>query len=141
MSESTQDVSTLDGRLAGIDRRLREIQAELLPERVPHDVPAPEPALESGDAARLDQITQLTAVYGDLLVSLRELLERHQPPQAVPGAGERVTVSTGPFRTIGAVRAFEQRLATLPGVGDVHLRGYEGDDRAVFDVRLGGDSS
>ncbi len=159
---------------------MREIQAELVPERAAGDVPEPGPARESGppadrgpsaepeppaepasrgrsgplasalaraprgsgDAERqLDQINELTAVYADLLVSLRELLETHPPAEVPTPAGELVTLSTGPFGTIGAVRAFERRLAALPGVDDVHLRGYEGDDRAVFDVRLEGDSS
>jgi hypothetical protein len=218
MSESTQDVSPLDVRLAGIDHRLREIQAELVPERTPRDTPeAPPrseplprgragplasllargsraaPARDEGPAsaeaavtaeappaapapsaaeAQLERLGELTALYGELLASLRDVVRGQAAPQtatrATPPAepepptppppaepmqpapspplagpepsapaGELVTLSAGPFSTIGAVRAFERELTAVPGVRDVLLRGYEGDDHAVFDVRVG----
>jgi hypothetical protein len=34
------------------------------------------------------------------------------------------------------VRSFEVAVAALPGVLEVTLRGYEGADRAIFDVRM-----
>ena len=40
----------------------------------------------------------------------------------------------GTSRRLG--RAFGQALATLPHVREVTLTGYEGDDRALFDVHL-----
>ena len=217
MSESTQDVSPLDVRLAGIDRRLREIQAELVPERTPRDTPeapprseplprgrtgplasllsrgsrppagdevpapaqAPAPAkappgapAPSAAEQQLERLGELTALYGELLGSLRDVVRGQaapdapgppappadpeppappppaEPVQAAPPspraepeppapAGELVTLSAGPFSTIGAVRAFERQLTAVPGVRDVLLRGYEGDDHAVFDVRVG----
>ena len=46
-------------------------------------------------------------------------------------------VTAGPFANIDAVRAFEAELASMPGVRSVTVRGYEGDDRAIFDVEIG----
>lgn len=201
MSESTQHVSPLDVRLAGIDHRLREIQAELVPERTPRDtpeapprseplprgrtgplasllsrgplvapvddeVPAPAEARGPGPASsaaeeQLARLRELTVLYGELLGSLRDVLRGQKPsgapapaapaapapgarapaapaqPEPAAAAGELVTLSAGPFGTIGAVRAFERQLAAVPGVRDILLRGYEGDDHAVFDVRVG----
>ena len=47
------------------------------------------------------------------------------------------TVSAGPFTTTGALREFEQRLSGISGVREVTVRSYEGEDRAIVDVRLG----
>ncbi len=52
------------------------------------------------------------------------------------GGPADVTISAGPFTTVSAVREFERELAALPGVADVALRGYEGTDRAIIDVRI-----
>ena len=51
-------------------------------------------------------------------------------------AGQVTEVDAGPFPGLAAVRAFEAALAALPGVAEVELRGFEAEDRAVFEVRL-----
>ena len=45
-------------------------------------------------------------------------------------------MSAGPFASTGAVLAFEEMLSGTPGVREVTVRGYEGEDRAIVDVRL-----
>ncbi len=229
MFQLSQDVSPFDARLAEIDRRLREIQADLVPRRTPRETPAapkptarapqepeaaqqrpvestqaaqppppatpgqpaateppaptteptpqpvareqptpPKPSGRSGplaallaraqrsdapSAVQLDRISQLTVVYAELLGSLRDLLEAHLHSELIGGsmtpadpgrtaAGEEsIALSAGPFDTLESVRVFERRLASLPGVRDVTLRGYQGEDRAVFDVRLDDESA
>ena len=47
-----------------------------------------------------------------------------------------MSVSAGPFASTEALRRFEESLAALPGVRQVVLREYVGDDRAVVDVHL-----
>jgi hypothetical protein len=48
-----------------------------------------------------------------------------------------IPVAAGPFPSTEDVRAFEAALASVPGVRGVTVRGYEGDDRAIFDVEIG----
>jgi hypothetical protein len=45
-------------------------------------------------------------------------------------------MSAGPFPSIEALHDFEAALARVRGVRDVVVRGYEGTDRAIIDVRL-----
>ncbi len=66
-----------------------------------------------------------------LLAEFQETVAELQEPVST-----RVSVSAGPFTTIAAVHAFERDLARLPGVREVSLRGYEGDDHVVIDVQL-----
>ena len=47
-----------------------------------------------------------------------------------------MTVSAGPFPSVDSLREFEQSVSRLPGVRDVSVRGYEGADRAIIEVRL-----
>jgi len=47
-----------------------------------------------------------------------------------------VTIAAGPFPSLEALHEFEQAVSRLPGVRDVAVRGYEGADRAVIEVRL-----
>ena len=47
-----------------------------------------------------------------------------------------MTLSAGPFANIEALHEFEEALSRMPGVRDVAVRGYEGTDRAIIDVRL-----
>ena len=120
----------LHTQISEIDRRLREIQDELAsngdtaPSALQTDMP---PAVEL-----------LTALQTSLLSSMATLLAEFQQTlaqmQELPST--RLTVSAGPFTTIAAVHAFERNLARLPGVREVSLRGYEGDDRVVIDVQL-----
>jgi hypothetical protein len=84
------------------------------------------------------QVEELTEMHAGLLSSIFDAIE------ALRGALARmprlhpaeISVSAGPFASVEAVRAFEGLLASLPGVREVTLRGYEGEDRAVLDVEL-----
>jgi hypothetical protein len=140
----SSEVSALDAGLAEIDRRLHSIQAELVPGRQPRalsSVPTSEPPL----AQRINPIRQLAAVtelQERLLHSIRELLSAYEAvcarlDQADPEPTVReFTVSAGPFTSTAALRAFEHTLSGISGVREVHVRSYEGEDRAIVDVRL-----
>ena len=99
--------------------------------------PAPPPV---PDPALAQQIRTLTELSERLLASMRALLdgyERVLAPKALPGAEPAsATLSAGPFASIEALREFEEALSRVPGVRDVAVRGYEGTDRAILDVRL-----
>jgi hypothetical protein len=191
MSEPTPRAEDLEAGLAEIDRRLRQIQDELVgaepassseegrssPKRQGRSGPLAavlQRASRSGSStekdalereedvrrvedarAQLDdlerQLQALADLRDKLLRSIRELLDGYQAAaQAQPGAARRpdaateqdpsaeVTLSVGPFESLEAVRAFERAVATLPGVRETSLRGYEGEDRAIVDVRLAG---
>jgi hypothetical protein len=89
------------------------------------------PALDT----RLDEIDrQLRAIQAELAPDR----EAEQAPdrEGGPPASLTLTISAGPFPSIEALRAFEHELARLPGVRDVEVRGYEGDDRALIEVLL-----
>ncbi len=102
----------------------------------PPPPPPPDPALDA-----TPQIQALTELAERLVASMRELLagyervlapaSRRQPEPAAP-----VTLSAGPFADIEALHEFEEALSRMPGVRDVAVRGYEGTDRAIIDVRL-----
>ena len=154
--------SILDERLAEIDRRLRSIPSDLKPveteaetepeaerQSPPPPVPLrPAPALVEGapepPPSRAPEIADLTArlaaltdaherlleLHRELLSQYAEVLERRAAETAT------LAVTAGPFSTTGAVRAFEDALAALPGVGGVAVREFLGDDRVQVDVRL-----
>ncbi len=98
------------------------------------------------------QLHALADLRDTLLASIRQLVEGYQAaaqvqPGTSPPASEgpedleapEITVSAGPFAHLDAVRAFERALADLPGVRETSVRGYEGSDRAIVDVRLDDD--
>ena len=148
---SNLPTADLDARLAEIDQRLREVQAELGPD---HDSPVSRgrsgPLTDLLETAPRDhgaghtylvgQIEHLMALHASLISSMSEMLSAFQRVLGrLPDRGTveaEVTVSAGPFTSTDAVRAFERALSTLPGVSNATLRGYEGEDRAVFDVQL-----
>ena len=120
----------LHTQISEIDRRLREIQDELAP---------------NGDATATAEHTEMPPVvehlaelHASLLSSMATLLAEFQETVAElqEPLSTRISISAGPFTTIAAVHAFERDLARLPGVREVSLRGYEGDDRVVIDVQL-----
>jgi hypothetical protein len=175
LAVSSEGASTLGAHLAEMDRLLRDIQTELLPEREPAPVladDAPDPddapppvatAPDPGDApppatavaapppAADPQIQSLTELSARLLASIRELLAGYEgvlvggsrpvrrlaPSRARirPDAGG-VTLSAAPFASLEALHEFEQAVSRLPGVREVAVRGYEGTDRAIIEVRL-----
>lgn len=100
------------------------------------------------------QLHALADLRDTLLASIRQLVEGYQAAaQVQPGTSQRpgegqddleaaeITVSAGPFAHLDAVREFERALAHLPGVRETSVRGYEGSDRAIVDVRLDDDRS
>jgi hypothetical protein len=96
---------------------------------------APEASAEGGGAAPprdrgpdryRDELDHQIAA----LAELREWLESVVRPL------RDLILTVGPFDRLEAVRRFERALADVPGVAEVHLRGYEGIDRAIVDVRL-----
>jgi hypothetical protein len=168
---STEAVRPLGPQLAQMDQLLRDIQAELVPDREPRPAlvtaaipdppapvpppppplpeppapppvpepaplpPPPEPALDSGR-----QIEALTELAERLVASMRELLDGYErvlaPKPIASPESARVPVVAGPFASIEALREFEVALSHLRGVREVTVRGYEGTDRAIIDVRL-----
>jgi hypothetical protein len=173
MSPPTPEGREIDSRLEELDRRLRAVQDELLPEREPRpvrgvqdaprppdappppaepprppDPPPPPPArLEPAPAAAaIPSPASVTTAHSKLVSSLRELLGAYEsllgqfPAPAADRptrpAPEPQSISAGPFPSTGAVRAFRDSLASLPGVETVVIRAYEGQDRAIFDLKL-----
>jgi hypothetical protein len=103
------------------------------------------------------QLQALSQLAARLLASMRELLDGYEqflvqipavrppaaaaphaptPQQAPPRDVPDVTVAAGPFVSLDALRSFEHAVSGLPGVRDVAVRGYEGSDRAIIEVRL-----
>jgi hypothetical protein len=112
------------------------------PPSIPEPPPVPAPALDT----RL-QVEALTELTERLVASMRELLAGYErvlapksagpaPAPAAPAPSAQATLVAGPFTSIDALREFEAALSHLRGVRDVSVRGYEGTDRAIIDVRL-----
>jgi hypothetical protein len=140
MSSERPQISILDARLAEIDDRLRTIQDGLTEES-----PAGERvSLAAGPPVTADQaqevLGELRALAGSherLLASMRELLRAYEQALAGgPGDPSGIGLTVGPLDSTEGLRAFEQAVAGLSAVEAVELRGYEGGDRAVLDVRL-----
>jgi hypothetical protein len=97
----------------------------------PPPPPIPEPALDINTLADLSE---------RLIASMRELLDGYERVLALPqnrrAESTHVTMSAGPFTGIEALHEFEEALVRVRGVRDVVVRGYEGNDRAIIDVRL-----
>jgi hypothetical protein len=154
MPESRSGVSAFETRLAAMDQRLRELQEELTPSSAPpgdpldNGEPAPRASIRPGaipaaptPAPAAPSRDILVPLYERLLASMRELLAGYElvvgaPSPAPRSAPDAVTVSAGPFSGTPALRDFERALSELPGVRGVSLRGYDTDDRAVWDVEL-----
>ncbi len=91
-------------------------------------------------AVRIAELVELQKEFlrglSEAIASLR-LAAQERPSEAAGSLlRERAEVSAGPFSTMEAVHLFEQALSGLPEVRRVALRGYAGEDRAVFDVQL-----
>ncbi len=97
-------------------------------------------ALTEAQAKLLSSMHELLDAYGLVLAQLREPVTTAPDSAAEIGATTAaLTVSAGPFSATDAVRDFRQALASLSGVLEVTLRGYEGENRAIFDLHLSGD--
>ncbi len=158
-----QAAGDLDSYLEEIDRRLRRVQLELvenmdLPPLPPHEEPPPPPreppsasaepqatprsgpradALSSVPRRRSSEPRPGTRLQAKLLSTMRELLDAFEAALGEqPESPDTVTLSAGPFSSLAAVREFEALLEELPGVREVSIRGYEGDDRAIIEVEL-----
>ena len=114
--------------------------ASLLQRSSPRPAPpresTPDPA--GGAMVPAEMHAKLVSAMRDLLDAYGWTLEQ-LPVAADPervGDPPPVAMSVGPFANTAAVRAFEQELLRLPGVREVTLRGYEGENRAMFDVQL-----
>jgi hypothetical protein len=106
-----------------------------LPEPPPPP-PIPSPALDT-----THQVEALTELSERLVASMRELLAGYERVLATASRPARsepapVTLTAGPFASLDALREFEAALSDLPAVREVVVRGYEGTDRAIIDVRL-----
>jgi hypothetical protein len=86
-------------------------------------------------------------LHASLVSAMRDLLDAYgwtleqlpaSPDPQPAGEPPPAAMSVGPFADTAAVHAFEQELLRLPGVREVTLRGYEGENRAMFDVQLAG---
>ena len=171
MSQPTPEGGEIDSRLEELDRRLRAVQDELLPEREPRRVrgvedapgaplgprpapeppsaleppppppPPPRPAVGPPPAGVTAVHTKLVSSLHELLGAYESLLDQYPPSDArrpAPEPPEPQTIAAGPFPTIDAVGLFRDALVALPGVETVVVRAYEGQDRAIFDVKLTG---
>ncbi|HEV3389580.1 MAG TPA: hypothetical protein VG057_11245 [Solirubrobacteraceae bacterium] len=106
-----------------------------VPAEPPPPPPIPEPALDASV-----QIRALIELSERLIASMRELLDGYERVLTLPHRRRpepsHVSMSAGPFPSIEALHDFEAALARVRGVRDVVVRGYEGTDRAIIDVRL-----
>jgi hypothetical protein len=160
----SEGASALGARLVEMDRLLRDVQVGLVPGREPAPPltvpeppppatmaePAPTATVTAPPATDTPQLQALSELSGRLVASMRELLagyERVLAPSASPRPPARrparqrpdspdVTLAAGPFASLEALRDFEQAVSRLPRVRDVAVRGYEGTDRAIIEVRL-----
>jgi hypothetical protein len=130
--------------------------AELPPTDLPPRVEIPHPLTAAGTFARRSNATdtsdataavvaelgQLATAHARMLESLQKLVSSYErvlariesrPPTVSP---TQFSVSAGPFPSTEALRGFERTLARIPEVREVQVRGYEGGDRAIVDVRL-----
>jgi hypothetical protein len=163
MAAEQHHPSVLDERLAEIDRRLKSIQSGLEPEsaadsepagtgpRPPRSLrPAPDPPpLAASEPSEwtgppepgelVGQLHDLVDIHERLLSATRDLLGAYTAVPPITQATVRLSV--GPLSGTDALEDFQRRLSELPGVGNVSLREFEGEDRAVVDVHLVGPTS
>jgi hypothetical protein len=84
----------------------------------------------------------LIELHERLLASMRALLGAYETAlsdlstQAEHPAVREFAVVAGPFANTESLRKFERTLAAIPDVREVAIRGYEGEDRAIVDVRF-----
>ncbi len=88
-----------------------------------------------------DEMATLVRMHNGLLEAVGDLVRLlgAQAP-ALPHEQSGGVVSAGPFTTPEQVESFVTELAELEPVREVSLLGYEGADRALIEVQLGGSS-
>jgi hypothetical protein len=97
---------------------------------------------EAQNEAFSELTARLLASTRELLAGYEQVLVGRTAPQPSRRAVRRrpdspdVTLSAAPFVNLEALHDFEQAVSGLPGVRDVVIRGYEGTDRAIIEVRL-----
>ncbi|MBV9804243.1 MAG: hypothetical protein JO130_13670, partial [Solirubrobacterales bacterium] len=107
---------------------------------IPHVPQTPQAQAVSELSARLLASTrELLAGYEQVLVGATASEPTRRAVRRAPDSRD-VTLSAAPFVNLQALHAFEQAVSGLPGVRDVVIRGYEGTDRAIIEVRLDGRS-
>jgi len=100
------------------------------------------PAAVSGGGGLAGQRATVAEPQIRLLASLRELLDAYEALLAgLSAAGQGpprrdLVVSAGPFTSTDGLRAFERALSVMPGVREVIVREYAGEDHVIVDVRL-----
>jgi hypothetical protein len=120
----------------------------------PGDEPSHQDAPPADDTTELlAQVRALTETQARLLEASERLLEafaravQSPPPEPASPPGlftatttaarrTEVEVSAGPFSDTESLREFERALERLEPVRRVTVRGYEGSDRAIFDVEI-----
>jgi len=153
-------VQQMEGEASGSGRRGRSGPLSALLGRarpVPGagaEPPEAEPADED-TAELLAQVRALTETQARLLEASERLLEAftravERPPAQAPSPPglftpttpvaprAEVEISAGPFSDTEALREFERALEGLEAVRRVTVRGYEGADRAIFDLEIAG---
>jgi hypothetical protein len=104
------------------------------------DPPPPPPSPPAADPSPPAPADPLEVMCARLLAATGELLAGYEVAlhRALPAAGGQpaLTLRAGPFRATAMVAEFERALRGLPVVADVAVRGYEGADRAILEVRL-----
>ncbi len=169
LAVSSERPSAAGARLVEMDRLLHDIQLELAPDRdpapaledepppaapraqapdpgpgpstAPPVVPEPHSQVISELSVRLlASMRELLAGYEQVLVGRTEGQATRRPLRRRPESPD-VTLSAAPFVNLEALHEFEQAVSGLPGVREVVIRGYEGTDRAIIEVRLDGRSA
>jgi hypothetical protein len=103
----------------------------------PDSEPRAEPPPSSEPSTLEQEVRAIGELQERLISAIEGLVEAYEGPTGEYGAGSNaVTLKAGPFADTGALRAFTERLAELPGVDKVSVRGFEGADRAILDVEL-----
>jgi hypothetical protein len=103
--------------------------------------PAPEPPPERSPRSEPTTLEQEVRAIGELqerlINAIEGLVDAYEAPAGEHGTETNaVTLKARPFADTDALRAFTGRLAELPGVEKVTVRGFEGADRAIVDVEL-----
>jgi hypothetical protein len=78
----------------------------------------------------------VSELQSSLLAATRDLLDGYERVVSTAASAPPldVVLAAGPFAGTDALHAFEDALSRIPGVRQVHVRGYEGEHRAILEV-------